>query len=69
MRTNIELDETLLRDAFRYAPVKTKKDLVHLALREFVENHRRKDLRDLRGTGGIAPGYDHRAARQGRAAG
>lgn len=40
MRTNIELDATLIEEAFRYADVTTKKDLVHLALREFVERHR-----------------------------
>jgi Arc/MetJ family transcription regulator len=64
MRTNIELDDELVRTAFRYAPVKTKKDLIALALREFVENRRRKDLRELKGRGGIAPGYDHRALRE-----
>jgi Arc/MetJ family transcription regulator len=64
MRTNIDLDEDLVQAAMRYAPVKTKRDLVHLALREFVENHRRKDLRDLRGEGGILPDYDHKALRE-----
>lgn len=61
MRTNIDLDEELVQTAMRYAPVKTKRDLVHLALREFVENHRRKDLR---GEGGILPDYDHKALRE-----
>jgi Arc/MetJ family transcription regulator len=64
MRTNIDLDEELVESAMRYAPVKTKRDLVHLALREFVENHRRKDLRQLRGAGGIRPDYDHKALRE-----
>ena len=35
----------------RYADVRTKKDLVHLALREFVARHRRRDVRELRGYG------------------
>jgi Arc/MetJ family transcription regulator len=64
MRTNIELDEELLEAAFRYAPVKTKRELVDLALREFVEHHRRKDLRELRGSGGIDKDYDFRALRE-----
>lgn len=68
MRTNVELDEALLEAAFRYAPVRTKKDLIHLALREFVEHHQRHDLRELRGKAGIAADYDHRSARErGRA--
>ncbi|QOC23750.1 type II toxin-antitoxin system VapB family antitoxin [Wenzhouxiangella sp. AB-CW3] len=64
MRTNIELDDELLQAAFRYAGVKTKRELVDLALREFVEQHRRKDLRELRGQGGISADYDHRALRE-----
>lgn len=64
MRTNIELDEDLVEAAFRYAPVKTKRELVALALREFVAQHRRTDLRELRGRGGIAPDYDHKALRE-----
>ena len=64
MRTNIELDEELVETAFRYAPVKTKKELVDLALREFVASHQRKDLRELKGTGGIRPDYDHRELRE-----
>lgn len=64
MRTNIELDDDLVQAAFRYAPVKTKRELVDLALREFVEQHRRMDLRELRGSGGIAPDYDHKTLRE-----
>lgn len=64
MRTNIELDDELVQTAFRYANVRSKKELVHLALQEFVESHRRKDLRELRGIGGIAPDYDYKALRE-----
>lgn len=63
MRTNIELDDILVEEAFRYAPVKTKKELVHLALREFIAHRRRLDVRDLRGSGGIRPDYDHKRLR------
>jgi Arc/MetJ family transcription regulator len=59
MRTNIDLDDKLLEAAFRCASVKSKKDLVHLALKEFVEHHQRKDLRELRGRAGIRPDYDY----------
>ena len=58
MRVSIDLDENLLEEAFRYAQVKTKKELVSLALRELVASRRRLDVRDLRGTGGIRPDYD-----------
>ncbi len=65
MRTNIDLDDELVREAFRHADVKTKKDLVHLALKEFVERRRRRDVRELRGTVGIRPEYDHKRLRAG----
>ena len=63
MRTNIELDDALVEEALRFAGVKTKKDLVHLALREFVARHRRRDVRELRGTVGIREDYDHKRLR------
>ena len=65
MRTNIDIDDTLLNEAFRYSDVKTKKDLIHLALKEFVERHRRRDIRELRGTVGIRPDYDYKGLRIG----
>ena len=65
MRTNIELDDSLVEEALRYAGVKTKKDLVHLALREFVARRRRRDVRELPGTVGIRPDYDYKRLRIG----
>ena len=64
MRTNIVLDEGLVEEAFRYAGVKTKRALVDVTLREFVENHRRRDVRELRGKVVMAPDYDHKALRE-----
>ena len=63
MRTNIDLDEELVAEAFRYARVSTKKDLVHLALREYVERHRRRDLRELPGTVELLDDYDYKSLR------
>ena len=63
MRTNIDLDDELVRKAFRYTDVKTKKELVHLALKEFVARHSRRDVRELRGTVGIRPDYDYKRLR------
>ena len=64
MRTNIVLDEELVDEAFRYAGVKTKRELVDLALREFVENHRRRDARELRGRISLRPDYAHKPLRK-----
>ena len=65
MRTNILLDDKLVAMAFKHAAVRTKKELVNLALQEFVENHRRLDLGDLRGKIGFKAGYDHKKLREG----
>jgi Arc/MetJ family transcription regulator len=66
MRTNIDLDSELVAEAFRYAQAKTKKDLVHEALRELIRLRRRRSLLDLRGKIRLAPGYDYKKLREGR---
>jgi len=63
MRTNIVLDDDLVEEAFRYANVKTKKELVHLALKEFVENAKRLSLLDLKGKISFADDYDYKSLR------
>lgn len=65
MRTNIVLDDELVEEAFGHAHVKTKRELVDLALREFVANHRRRDIRELRGKILIDPEYDYKKLREG----
>ena len=66
MRTNIVLDPDLIAEAFQFTTVMTKRELVDLALREFVANHKRRDMRDLRGQIRFAEGYDYKALREGK---
>jgi Arc/MetJ family transcription regulator len=63
MRTNIVLDDELLAEAARLSGIKTKKELVHEALRVYIATKKRKSLLDLRGKIEFAPGYDHKALR------
>lgn len=63
MRTNIVLDDKLIKEAFKYADVSTKRELVDLALREFIDNHRRKDLRELKNKKLISSEYDYKSLR------
>lgn len=63
MRTNIELNAKLVKEAFRYTDVTTKRDLIDLALREFVENHKRKDIRELKHKHLIRDDYDYKSLR------
>jgi Arc/MetJ family transcription regulator len=64
MRTNIELDEDLVKEAFKYAGVKTKKDLIDLSLKEFIASRRRKDISELKGKIKFAEEYDYKAMRR-----
>lgn len=63
MRTNIVLNDELVKEAFQYAKVSTKKELVDLALREFVQNHKRRDVRELVGKVKIKSDYDYKSLR------
>ena len=64
MRTNIVLDDHLVDEAFRCSDnIKTKRELIETALREYVKNKKRKDLRDLKGMVLFDREYDYKAMR------
>jgi len=63
MRTNIVIDDQLVADAMKLSGVKTKREVVELALRRLVSSAKQKDILDLVGQDMIAPGYDVRAVR------
>jgi Arc/MetJ family transcription regulator len=64
MRTNIILDDRLVQEAFKYSGVTTKKELIHLALKEFVERRRRLNLLELEGKIEFAADYDYQKLRE-----
>lgn len=49
MRTNIEIDDEVLREAQRLLGTITKRETVDFALRELVARHRRIGILKLRG--------------------
>ena len=49
LRTNIELDEKLVKEAMRLTHKKTKKELVNYALDELVSKAKRKKLLEFEG--------------------
>lgn len=63
MRTNIEIDDDLIKEAFSLTEVRTKKELVHLALQEFVKAKKKKDLLELSGKIQFSEGYDYKSLR------
>jgi Arc/MetJ family transcription regulator len=44
MRTNIDIDDSLLEEAFSLSHARTKKDLIQEALQEYIRLKKRKDL-------------------------
>jgi Arc/MetJ family transcription regulator len=65
MRTNIVLDESLMKEGFKLSGAKTKKELIHQALKEFVATRKRHNLLNLEGKIMFADGYDYKRLREG----
>ena len=49
MRTNIVIDDKLMRDALRVTGAKTKREAVELGLRTLLRLHKQAQIRQLRG--------------------
>ncbi len=64
MRTNIVLDDDLMRQAMAVSGLKTKKEVIHRALRLYVGFMKRKDLTELAGRMDLLRDYDHKEARE-----
>ena len=48
-RTNVELDEKLVREAMKLTGMETKKEIINYALSELVRKIKRKDILKLEG--------------------
>jgi len=66
MRTNIDIDDALIDEVMKMANVKTKKEAVDMALREFLKVKKKKSLFDLAGKIEFEDRYDHKALRHTR---
>jgi len=64
MRTNIVIDDELLNEAFSVSNARTKKDLIHEALKEFIRLKKKKDLTELAGLIKFHNNYDHKELRK-----
>jgi len=64
MRTNVVIDDDLLNQAFSLSNARTKKDLIHEALKLFVTIRKRRDLTELAGSISFYDGYNHKKLRR-----
>jgi len=58
MRTNVVLDDDLVKEAFEITGARTKRQLLREALLELVRCRRKKNLTDLAGKIRFIDGYD-----------
>jgi Arc/MetJ family transcription regulator len=64
MRTNIILNDELVEEAFKYSTnIESKRELVEIALKEYVENRKRRNLKDIKGKVKFADDYDYKSMR------
>jgi len=49
MRTNVEIDDSLMEEAMQLTQIKTKRQIIESALKEFISATHRKQLMALRG--------------------
>jgi Arc/MetJ family transcription regulator len=66
MRTNIVLDDQLVQEAQALSQIKTIRELIEQALKEFVARRKRLNLTELKGMGGIRSDYDYKSLRAGK---
>jgi Arc/MetJ family transcription regulator len=64
-RTNIVIDEGLIKRAMKLGGIRTKREAVDAALRDFVRARSQKNILDLVGQDLIDPDYDYKRARAG----
>ena len=64
MATNLSIDTSLLEDALQIGGLKTKRETVNLALKEFVQRRKHVDILSLFGTIEYNTDYDYKEARR-----
>jgi Arc/MetJ family transcription regulator len=64
MRTNVVLDDELVREAFAVTGLRTKRELIREALKELIRARRKRDLADLAGRIRFRDDFDHKASRE-----
>lgn len=65
MRTNVVLDDNLVKNALTISGISTKKELITVALKEFIKNRSRFNIKDLKGKISFEKGYDYKSLRKG----
>ena len=63
MASNLAINDELLKEALEISGLKTKKDTVNLALKEFVNHRKQLKIFDVFGKMDPDPDYDYKKGR------
>lgn len=63
MATNLAIDDNLLKNAQEISGLKTKKDTVTLALKEFIQRRKQEEILDLFGKIDYEKDYNYKKSR------
>ena len=63
MASNLAINDELLKEAIEISGLKTKKDTVNLALKEFVNHRKQLKIFDVFGKMDPDPDYDYKKGR------
>jgi len=63
MRTNVVIDDGLMKEALDLSRAKTKKEVIHKALEEFINQRKRLELKEIRGKIKFASRYNYKKMR------
>ena len=66
MKTNLDLNDELLAEAFRLTNLKTEQELIDFALQELIRTRKKRNLLEFSGQIQFAPDYDYKASRENR---
>jgi len=64
MPTNLSIDPDLLDEALQISGLKTKKDTVNQALKEFVQRRKQREIASLFGQLPLDADYDYKQGRK-----
>jgi len=66
MKTSIELNEELVKEALRLTNLQTEQELIDFALAELIRHRKKRNLLDLSGQIKFSEDYDYKALRENR---
>ncbi len=64
MATNLNIDIDLLQEAYKIGNFKTKREAVNVALKEFIQRKKQKDILKFFNKVDFDSSYDYKAARK-----